>query len=727
MLRISLFLVVNLLIVLAVISPPWLRSSAKVGRGSVETFLGRLGFVFLPETTPVTSKQLIISEVQPANAGELLDDDGHCPDWIELWNASAEPLEVTGWYLTDDPHELDKWEFPALVVSAGERIVVFASGKDSDDIDELHTNFKLAQEGDYLALVFADGQTVLQELFVGMPAGAHGQSFDTTTSEPRPLVAPTPGEMNSEISQGTVKPVTLSHESCLFEEPFALTMQCAEAGASIRYTTDGSLPTESTGHRYQGPLAIDRTTVVRALAFAPRRRPSQVVTRSYLQLQHLVQQTDRPDGFPEHWDDTEADYEMDPKITTRYENQVKAALQSLPIVSVVAEQDELFGRDGIYSHTFNRGFDWEIPAEVEMLRHDGTLGFESRCGIRICGNECRSENWKKHSLRLNFRKRYGEATLAFPLFSQPGHSRFSALLLRSTDDSWLSHHPSVRNNAQYIRDQWSRDTEIAMGRLSARGRYVHVCLNGLYWGVYNLMERPDDEFLANQLGGDSEDYITFRTRVGELEADADGERVWNEIIHRAQSDLRQQRNFAGLSKRLDVIDLIDYCLVNLYAGGEDWALVNGNNLRAYCEAKKNSRLRFLAWDNDSGFASGWNNHSVDYVLRTKRSGDASSFQALFDRLSRSHKFRQLMVERLHHWSSEGQALHTAEARRRYEALANTVEPALVAEAARWGDVHAEGRERRLDSWAEQKQRILDHWFVGRSEKVLRALKRYWKE
>ncbi|MBN1516358.1 lamin tail domain-containing protein, partial [Candidatus Sumerlaeota bacterium] len=105
----------------------------------------------------------MISEISPYN--EFLDDeDNQDPDWIELMNVTTGTVNLSGWYLTDADDNLTKWTIPAVSLSSGEMVVIFASGKDrTDPAGELHTNFKLSEEGEYLALVRPDGVTIEDE------------------------------------------------------------------------------------------------------------------------------------------------------------------------------------------------------------------------------------------------------------------------------------------------------------------------------------------------------------------------------------------------------------------------------------------------------------------------------------------------------------------------------------------------------------------------------------
>ncbi|MBN1854872.1 MAG: CotH kinase family protein [Pirellulales bacterium] len=103
----------------------------------------------------------LISEFMASNGITLLDEDGDSSDWLEIYNPTAAATDLDGWYLTDDPNSLTKWQFPEVTLGAGEYLVVFASDKDRSVAGgELHTNFKLGADGDYLALVQNDGNTV---------------------------------------------------------------------------------------------------------------------------------------------------------------------------------------------------------------------------------------------------------------------------------------------------------------------------------------------------------------------------------------------------------------------------------------------------------------------------------------------------------------------------------------------------------------------------------------
>ncbi|MGB1260859.1 MAG: lamin tail domain-containing protein, partial [Akkermansiaceae bacterium] len=106
----------------------------------------------------------VISEFLASNDSELADADGDFSDWIEIYNPDPIAVNMAGWHLTDDDTNLTRWTFPSVTIPAGGYLVVFASNKGPNPIgQELHTDFKLSSDGEYLALVKPNGITTTSE------------------------------------------------------------------------------------------------------------------------------------------------------------------------------------------------------------------------------------------------------------------------------------------------------------------------------------------------------------------------------------------------------------------------------------------------------------------------------------------------------------------------------------------------------------------------------------
>ena len=133
----------------------------------------------------LADESVIISEFMANNrlakkTGNLamVDEDNSREDWIEVFNAGPAPVELDGWSLTDDATDLEKWAFPAKLLAPGQRLIVWASAKDRrDPAKPLHTNFKLDDDGEFLALVHPDGVTIAHQFAPVFPPQAPDVSY----------------------------------------------------------------------------------------------------------------------------------------------------------------------------------------------------------------------------------------------------------------------------------------------------------------------------------------------------------------------------------------------------------------------------------------------------------------------------------------------------------------------------------------------------------------------
>ena len=223
-----------------------------------------------------------------------------------------------------------------------------------------------------------------------------------------------------------------------------------------------------------------------------------------------------------------ADYEMDPEmmVNPEFVNSVKTGLLDLPTLSLVTDKDNFFSKvqdpetGGIYIYTGppltdtvnGYGFGWERPVSVEYFDAHDTASFQTDCGVQIQGGHGRRpEKSPKHALRLLFKSQYGLSKLNFPLFGDVASSNINSVVLRAGfGNSWVHHSNQERTRAKYLEDRWAKDTQMAMGHNSSHGIFVHLYINGMYWGIYNPSERVDNDFGAEYLGGNEEDYDVIK-------------------------------------------------------------------------------------------------------------------------------------------------------------------------------------------------------------------------
>ncbi|HUS73710.1 MAG TPA: FN3 associated domain-containing protein, partial [Sedimentisphaerales bacterium] len=140
----------------------------------------------------------------PPKEGDLLDGHGESSDWIEIYNPTDAVISLDGWYLTDSNENRTKWQFPdGLEIKAGEFRIVFASEKTEEEYPSnypyvdpegyYHTNFELNKDGDYLALVTPDSNTVAHQYSPEFPTQvtdiSYGLAQYATTLVPTGAIA----------------------------------------------------------------------------------------------------------------------------------------------------------------------------------------------------------------------------------------------------------------------------------------------------------------------------------------------------------------------------------------------------------------------------------------------------------------------------------------------------------------------------------------------------------
>ncbi|MEE3176532.1 MAG: lamin tail domain-containing protein, partial [Verrucomicrobiota bacterium] len=125
-----------------------------------------------------TFSQLKITEFSANYEGTYLDEDGDSSDWIEIQNPGSEAVSTKGYHLTDNSNNLNKWSFPDEIIPSNGIIIVFASGKDRNKKgNELHTNFSLSSDGEFLALVGPENVGIVTEFSPSYPKQPHNYSY----------------------------------------------------------------------------------------------------------------------------------------------------------------------------------------------------------------------------------------------------------------------------------------------------------------------------------------------------------------------------------------------------------------------------------------------------------------------------------------------------------------------------------------------------------------------
>jgi hypothetical protein len=659
--------------------------------------------------TAGAASPVMINEFMAKNTVGITNEFNEFADWIEILNISTITVNLNGWSLTDDATRPTKWLFPDTNIAPAQFIVVWASDKNRRIPGApLHTNFKLSDEGEYLALIQSNGLIAtefLPKFPPQFPDITYGVVPGTETNDY--LAWPTPGSANSPATNFVVADVNFAPAAGWYSNAIAVTISTVTPGVTIYYTTNGIAPSPTYGFVYSGPIPISGPTVLRAAAFKTGFAPTLPRIQTYLFLDQVVQQAGT--GFPTNWGEAPAVYAFKSNVVNdpQWSALVKDGLLSIPTLSLAMDPADFFGTNGIYSNPLQEGEVWERPCAAQYMPLNGAKGFQINCGIRIQGFTSREPlATPKHSLRLLFKQLYGSGLLQYSLYPTSPVTEFDGLVLHASfNDHWVF----SGDLAQMQRDRWCADTQQQMGGYGAHGVYVHLYINGLYWGLYDLGERTDASYAAHYLGGEKSDYDAFND-VEVIDGTADD---WNATLAIAQAGITNDLAYAALGQNFEIPGFIDYMLMNFYAVNYDWPL---SNWRLAGSLERGVKFRIYSWDSEWTFGIGGGAVNSDLTGTT-----VGTPGLLYTALRQNPEFRQLFGDHVQRHLFNDGLLTPSQCAARWQRRAEEIRRAIDSETARWG-MDFMGNPYTQTNWLAEQSLLLSNWFPQRTAILLDQLR-----
>ena len=573
-----------------------------------------------------------ISEFVADNQYSLTDGYGNAPDWIELRNPGNTAVNLGGYGLSDDPAQPMKWVFPSTNLVAHGTLIVFASGDNTlfDPAGGLHANFHLSKAGGALVLTAPSGVTV--------DAVAAYPPLDTDLAYGRDLegnwcfLEPTPNAVNAAPTYaGWLSPLAFSQARGFYDLGFTLTLTHSNANATVLYSLDGSIPSIP----YTNGLAISGTRSVRAQVIRPGYRSPRVQTSTYVFVNDVITASSMNSAITQ-----------DP----RYAPRMRPGLLSIPSISVVVP--------GPLSYDEQEG-------SIEILWPNGGAPTQDNCGVYYFG-----DSWvvyPKRSFVVKARSSYGAASLKTPLLNGFDHgiiaqTSFDKLHLRAGNED-------MSDRGYYMSGLFVDDSMLDMGDLNPHGRFVHVYLNGAYWGQYDMHEVFMEHMLASYLGGSSSDYVAVKgnDNIGDNfvlgTPDPPNVQPWQLVEALAGS-------YTAVRPYLDVRGLIDFMLLWLYGDCE-------SEFRACGPLTAGTGFKF--WEAD---ADGFLRTAALGMDRSANTGPSGIFGSL---VTEGHvDFKTLLADRIYANYFNNGPLTPTQVDARLGARMTEINDSLLAECARWG-------------------------------------------
>ncbi len=571
-------------------------------------------FVFMLMSLCLCAQTLYINEIMSSNSTVVTPSGLTGLDWVEIYNPTAEEINLQGYYLTDDPLVPMKWTFPSVPIAANGYLLVWCS--DLNTLlpnNEVHANFKISAGGE--TIVLTNPLSVQVDLVNPIALGLNvswGRKPDGTSNWYY-FNQPTPGTANTTdgYQEFLTEPV-FSASSGNYTSSFDLTITHPDTAVVIRYTLDGSEPTDTstvlsgslfidskagtpndlstirttmpetsgTYHGYhdfwQAPLSeIFKGTVVRAKAFKTGAFARTTVTHTYF---------------------------VDSNINTRY---------TLPVFSISTNRDNFFdpeigiyvtgnGFDGDDYHTANfaqEGRPWERPVNMDLMIN-GISELNQDVGTRIQGN--RTTRADKKSLKFYARTDYGPGTFNYSFFPNYDVNSFQRIILRNGGQD--VHH-------SLFRDGLTSELVKHLGIPCQAFRPSIMFLNGEYWGLHNIRESVDEYTLNKHYGIDTSNVVIIKhDGVAFVDYGFSSDiSYYNDMMDfAANNSLSDQANYEIMKTKMDITNYINYMLTELWVENTDWG---GTNIRVF-RAKTpvpganpylDGRWRWYLYDTDAGF------------------------------------------------------------------------------------------------------------------------------
>lgn len=460
----------------------------------------------------------------------------------------------------------------------------------------------------------------------------------TPTATTKPTPTATPNKYNGNINFTTDKIIQFSHPSGYYASPFTLKLNY-DPSYKIYYTLNGNTPTTSAKVYQTAGIAIndvssdtgkdDDVIVVRAAAFRNGKQVGTVVTATYIVNRKYS------------------------TFTGRYNN--------LAVISISTDKTNLYGSNGIFTNYTEHGRESERPAHIEFFDSDGTAGYSIDAGMRVYGGTSRANPQK--SLKLVARKEYDpdNGKFKYPIIAGSQNlsgeliDRYDSFILRAGGNDNLF--GGGRNT--FLRDALIHSLAGKISNIVSQAyRPVVVYINGNYFGVYNLRDDIDKNYLEQHYGVPKNEVaiVTYGHENGnwfykiDEGTESDLNNYKNMLSWIANNNMASSTNYNNACKMLDMDNFIKYIAVNVFANNRDWP---HNNVRAwkYTGSINNSygqdgKWRFMLKDIDYSWGIIYSPGQTENVVAEETAhsenvlrGGAGEISAAFASLMRNTQFK----------------------------------------------------------------------------------------
>lgn len=582
--------------------------------------------------------RLKINELMSNNVSAIMDDGYNYSMWVEVFNQGETALNLSMFYFSDEKNKTKKWRPSGTIINPGEYHTMWFERPENEN----HANFKLSPEGAWLYLFDLLGNVADS---VSYPVQYRNVSYGRIEDGNDKWVYFPEYSFNSSntgklhTSARCTKP-SFSVPGGIYSTTQQVKFNLVLSGETIYYTTDGTEPTKSSRPYETGSsISVSKSAVIRARVFADSKIPSDIVSASYI---------------------------FDSKI-------------DLPVVSIITDPANLYdhmigiytgGTNGIPGNgqdsPRNWNQDWSRPANFELFDLNGNVCLNQELDIAIAGGWTRANSQK--SLKISPRKKFGDNRLRYDIFfATKPNKKYKDILLRNSGNDW---------GQTMMRDAFMQS--LIMHRLDLDYQAYEPAIlfvNGNYFGIQNLRERTNKDYLYTNYGLDEEDIylIEGSVNIDEITTHPEFSRMSDYIFNHNVSN---SSIYKDIEEMMDVDEFINYFMAQIYYGNTDWP---HNNLKTW-KKKENGKWRWILFDTDFGFnhSNSANHNTLSHALSS-----GATCARLFNKLINNNKtFRDKFIDRFSiHLSSTFSPERTIYI---MDSIAGKIENQIVRHKNQWG-------------------------------------------
>lgn len=607
------------------------------------------------------STGVIISEVTASNDTVALGPTLQTTDFVELYNTSAETVDLSGYGLSDSLKRPRRWQFPdGSYIAPGEYKIIYLDAQpELSTVTDYHTNFKLSRAGGETISFCDPTGRVLDRLHLSLIPTDHSYGRTLGQNGYYYYDVPTPGMTNGSGYYGYTPNPAFSLPGGEYKGTLQLTLSIPE-NSLVYYTTDGSIPTQENGTLYASGTVIDvsHVTVLRARAFdrAGMLQPSETVTNTYLlNLYH-----------------------------------------AFPVVSLVTDPDELWNEEngmltaggemnkekipfklveGGYPNYREYGKDAR-PGHVEYYGKDGSTILNQDCEFGLQGQY--SLDLPQKTFKVRAKAKYGEKYFNAELFEDRDFTQYKSFVLRmgGNDGAWTRLVDGLQGR---LIDRFNEISPNPSDVIHQAWNPVVVYLNGVYWGHYNMRERVDRFFVAQHEGLTLEeaDYMDILEASG-TNVNWGSSKEYLAMIKKVEASdpANNEKDLQYILDNVDVDNYFDYMAFEMFFGNSD-----PGNIRFYRLKQEGAKWKWIFYDADYGLFNSNFNSPYSY-LKPKGAGDQRINNTLIRKLLENDEMRHKFLTRL---GEIYQVFTTEFMTAELQVMQEILEPEMPLHFARWAE------------------------------------------